>query len=90
MDFLQLALIFLIALLSVFLTVMGIQVFFILKDLKKGLDRFNNMLASGEQIAKDVEKPIAAAVSVVEAVQNLAQPKPKSTTKPKFYKKLLK
>lgn len=41
MDFLQIALIFLITLLSVFLSVLGIQVFFILRDLKKALDRLN-------------------------------------------------
>ncbi len=42
------ALIFLIALLSVFLTLTGVQVFFILRDLKKTLDKLNTILYSDE------------------------------------------
>ncbi|MBI2597352.1 hypothetical protein HYW41_04300 [Candidatus Daviesbacteria bacterium] len=42
MDLLQIALIFLTFLLSIFLAITGVQVFFILRDLKKTLDRFNN------------------------------------------------
>lgn len=44
MDFLQIALIFLILLLSIFLAITGFQVFFILRDLKKALDRLNKVL----------------------------------------------
>lgn len=55
MDFLQIALIFLILLLSSFLAITGFQVFFILRDLKKALDKLN--------IAKDIEKPVTAASS---------------------------
>jgi hypothetical protein len=97
MDFLQIALIFLIALLSIFLTITGVQVFFILRDLKKSLDKFNNMLESGQQIAKDIERPVTAAANLVagveagvKAIQTLAQDKPKSPSKPKFYKKIMK
>ena len=39
MDILQIALVLFIVLLGVFLSVMGIQVFFILRDLNKALDR---------------------------------------------------
>ncbi len=73
MDFLQIALIFLILLLSIFLAITGIQVFFILKDLKKALDKFNNMLQSGENIIEDIEKPVKDS-------------KPKAK---RFYKKVL-
>lgn len=51
MDLLQAALIFLILLLSIFLAITGFQVFFILRDLKKALDKLNS----------DIEKPLAAA-----------------------------
>ncbi|TSC87602.1 MAG: Uncharacterized protein G01um10147_580 [Microgenomates group bacterium Gr01-1014_7] len=70
MDFLQAALIFLILLLSIFLAITGIQVFFILRDLKKALDKLNegnlpsygsSVLHSGENIAADIEKPVAVA-----------------------------
>lgn len=49
MDFLQLALIFLIVILSIFLSITGFQVFLILKDLKKTLDRVNGILNGDEK-----------------------------------------
>lgn len=53
MDFLQFALIFLIVLLGVFLTITGLQVFFILRDLKKALNKLNEILfESGETVEK--------------------------------------
>lgn len=85
MDFLQIALIFLILLLSVFLAITGIQVFLILRDLKKALDKFNNILKTGENLAEDIERPVeAVASSAVSAIRKLIKPKPK-----RFYKKVL-
>ncbi|MBI2330222.1 hypothetical protein HYU94_02445 [Candidatus Daviesbacteria bacterium] len=96
MDFLQIALIFLILLLSIFLAITGIQVFFILRDLKKALDKFNNILRTGENIAEDVERPVAAASNLATSagaaavsgaakiLGRLIKPKPK-----RFYKKVL-
>lgn len=78
MDFLQVALIFLILLLSVFLAITGIQVFFILRNLKKALDKFNAVLQAGENIAQDIEKPMAAISKLI------SKPKPK-----RFYKRTL-
>lgn len=46
MDLLQVALVFLILLLAVFLSVLGIQVFYILKDLKRSLERFEEVIGS--------------------------------------------
>lgn len=96
MDFLQAALIFLILLLSIFLAITGFQVFFILRDLKKALDRLNNVLKTGEELAEDLEKPAgvvsnavtASIQSGVSALSNLV--KKRSKPKPKrFYKKVL-
>lgn len=96
MDLLQIALIFLILLLSIFLAITGIQVFFILRDLKKALDRFNAILQTGENLASDIEKPVAAASNLVTAaetqavagaakvLQKIIKPKPK-----RFYKRSL-
>ena len=84
MDLLQAALIFLILLLSIFLGITGIQVFFILRDLKKALDRFNAILQTGENIAEDIEKPVAAASNLVTTLKKMIKPKPK-----RFYKKVL-
>lgn len=96
MDFLQIALIFLILLLSIFLGITGIQVFFILRDLKKALDRFNAILKTGKNIAEDIEKPVAVANKLVttaevgvaagaaKVLQKIIKPKPK-----RFYKRSL-
>ena len=96
MDFLQAALIFLILLLSIFLGITGIQVFLILRDLKKALDRFNTILQTGENIAQDIERPVAAASNLVtgagaqvassaaKALSKILKPKSK-----RFYKKTL-
>jgi len=44
MGTLEIGLIFLIVLLSIFFTITGLQVFYILRDLKKALDRLNKFL----------------------------------------------
>lgn len=88
MDLLQAALIFLIFLLSIFLAIAGFQVFLILRDLKKALDRLNKVLQTGEEIAQDIEKPMATASNLMTALGGLvnrnSKPKPK-----RFYKKTL-
>lgn len=52
MDFLSIALILLIIILGIFLSISGIQVFFILRDLKKALDKLNIEIGNGEVIEK--------------------------------------
>lgn len=95
MDLLQAALIFLILLLSIFLAITGIQVFFILKDLKKALDKFNNVLKSGEHIVEDIERPIEATTSLISGLAEGAKHLvgiDKKESKPKakrFYKRTL-
>lgn len=96
MDLLQVALIFLILLLSIFLAITGVQVFFILRDLKKALDKFNAILQTGENIAEDIERPVAAASNLVtgtgaqvaagaaQVLRKIIKPKPK-----RFYKRSL-
>ena len=97
MDFLQIALIFLILLLSIFLAITGIQVFFILRDLQKALIRLNKVLETGEEIAQDIEKPVAAASNLIttlgvgaRALKNVVKRDKKETSKNRrFYKKVL-
>lgn len=88
MDLLQIALIFLIILLSIFLAITGFQVFLILRDLKKALDRLNKVLQTTDEIVEDVEKPVAAASNLITTlgglVKKASKPKPK-----RFYKKVL-
>ncbi len=89
MDLLQAALIFLILLLSIFLGITGIQVFFILRDLKKALDKFNEILQTGENIAEDIEKPVEAASNLVTAAKSLGRIFQKSPKPKRFYKRSL-
>ncbi len=95
MDLLQVALIFLIFLLSIFLAITGFQVFLILRDLKKALDRLNKVLQTGEEIAQDVEKPVAVAANLISSLSTKAKAlggivKRESKQKQKrFYKRTL-
>lgn len=95
MDLLQIVLIFLMLLLAVFLTITGIQVFFILRDLQQALKRLNKVLEAGEEIAEDIEKPLSSAKTLMTALGKGAKAlgkivkrdsKPKSK---RFYKKVL-
>ncbi len=88
MDFLQVALIFLILLLSIFLAITGIQVFFILRDLKKALNKLNKVLQTGENIAEEIEKPLASASSLATTLGRLVKRDPKPKPK-RFYKRTL-
>lgn len=95
MDFLQAALIFLILLLSIFLAITGFQVFFILRDLKRALDRFNRILKSSENIVEEIEKPVEVTSSLItdlaegaKALTGIMKKESKLKTK-RFYKKVL-
>lgn len=68
MDILQVALVFLILLLSVFLTILGIQVFFILRDLRQSLDKLEAVLDDAQNVTEDIQKPVAAAAEVAQVV----------------------
>lgn len=69
MDFLQIALVLLILLLGVMLSILGLQVFFILKDLRRSLDKLDNVLDNATEITEDLEKPARAAAEVTQAME---------------------
>ena len=71
MDLLQIALIFLILLLSVFLAITGIQVFFILRDLKKALERLK-LIDSALFFEEDVNNTTKNLSSIVEPIMMVA------------------
>jgi len=72
MDLLQIALIFLIILLSILLSVLSIQVFFILKDLKKSLDKIDIILGDAEKPVKAVADMVSAVETGVKTVQKIS------------------
>ena len=70
MDLLQIALIFFIFLLTILLSILGVQVFFILRDLKKSLDKLDQVLDESGEVLEDVKVPAKAAARVVQAVES--------------------
>lgn len=103
MDFLQIALIFLILLISCFLAISGFQVFFILRDLHKSLRRLDKILETSQDIAADIEKPARVAsniaggiesggkvaVGVARAITGAVRSKVLKQKNRRFYKKVL-
>jgi hypothetical protein len=73
MDILQIALVLLILLLIVFLSVLGLQVFFILRDLKKAAEKIDRVMGSATHIATDMEKPAKAVAAVSGILENGAK-----------------
>lgn len=70
MDFLQIALVLLILLLGVMLSILGLQVFLILKDLKMSLDKIDLILGNTREITADIQKPVHVAAELTEAVES--------------------
>lgn len=68
MDFLQVALVLLILLLGIMLSILGLQVFLILKDLRKSLDKIDTFLGTAQRVVEDVEKPAKAAAELTQTV----------------------
>jgi len=56
----QTALFLIVIILTILLVVLGIQVFFILKNLQKTLEKFNKVLDDAGVITESVSKPIAS------------------------------
>lgn len=69
MDALQIALIFLIFLIALMLSVLGIQVFLILKGLQKSLARLDKILSEAQVIGEDLHKPLEVAADITDAVK---------------------
>lgn len=104
MDFLQLGLIFLILLISIFLAIAGFQVFLILKDLHKTLRRLDKILQTSQDIAEDIEKPAKlvsniatgietggkAAADMAKTITGVVKDRVSRPQKPRFYKKIMK
>jgi hypothetical protein len=63
-DFVQLILFVVILTLTALLVFLGIQVFFILKELRKTLEKTNGMLDSTGSIVENISKPIASLSSL--------------------------
>jgi hypothetical protein len=58
-DAVQAVLLFVIVLLTIILIVLGIQVFFILKDVRKTIVKTNRILDTAEEITANVAQPLS-------------------------------
>lgn len=64
MDTAQVVLFLVIIILTVLLVVLGIQVFFILRELRKTVDRANKILEDASEITESVRKPVSSLSSL--------------------------
>jgi hypothetical protein len=60
MDTAQIVLFLVIIILTILLVVLGVQVFFILRELRKTVERANKILEDASQITDSVKKPVAS------------------------------
>ncbi len=68
-DPVQMILLIVIVVLAVLLVVLGIQVFFILRELRVTLKKANKVLDSASAITQDIEEPLSAISSLVLGVK---------------------
>lgn len=64
MDLVQVVLIIVISLLTLLLIILGIQVFFILSEVRRTVSKTNNILEKAESITETVQTPLAALSSL--------------------------
>ncbi len=68
MDITQIVLLSVVIVLAIFLVVLGVQVFYVLKDLRKTLKKFNLLLDGTDDLVNQVKKPIESASNVFSAL----------------------
>lgn len=68
LDTVQIVLLIVISLLTILLVVLGIQVYFILRELRRTVQKTNKILDTTEQITESVARPIESVSSLVDSV----------------------
>lgn len=68
MDITQAVILSVIVVLAIFLVVIGIQVFFTLKDLRKSLKKANMLMDDADKIVSQIKKPIETAGNMLTAL----------------------
>lgn len=64
MDITQITLLSVIVVLTIFLVVIGFQVFFLIRDLRKTLARTNHLLDDADSLVADIKRPIESAGNI--------------------------
>lgn len=82
-DSVQIVLFVVISVLTILLVVLGVQVYFILKEVRKTIQHANNVISHASSITENISKPIsslaslstgvkaASVVSVAKVIKNL-------------------
>lgn len=65
LDATQLLLVLVVLVLTVMLVVIGVQVSFILRELKRSIDKLNRVLDNAEEITETIGKPAAGVTSLL-------------------------
>ena len=71
-DPVQAVLLFVIVLLTVLLMILGVQVFFILKNFRKTVDHLNNVLQNTESITESVSQPASLVSDFITNTKSLS------------------
>ena len=71
-DPVQAVLLFVIVLLTVLLMILGVQVFFILKNFRKTVDHLNNVLQNTESITESVSQPASLVSDLISNTRSLS------------------
>jgi hypothetical protein len=70
-DTTQVLLIVVITTLTILLTIIGVQVFFILREFKRTIEKMNKMLDDAGTISESIAKPIASLSSGITGVSGV-------------------
>ncbi len=71
-DTVQAVLLFVIVLLAILFTVLGVQVFFILKDLRVTLQKTNIILDDVEKITDGIAEPVASLSNFLQGARSMS------------------
>lgn len=63
-DTVQLVLLFVIVILTILLVVLGVQVFFILRELRRSIGKANRVLDEAGEISKNISAPLSSLSSL--------------------------
>lgn len=72
-DLLQVILVLTIVVLTALLTVIGIEVFYILKDVRRLIDRVHNLVGDAEHVVDNVKKPTQMIASIGQSADILTK-----------------
>lgn len=71
MELAQILLVGVVSILTLLLVVVGIQAMFILRDFRKSIKRFNNILEDAQSVSSSIAKPLSSTGNVFESFRQM-------------------